>query len=193
MENILSYESGIIGTPCSRGYTQYMTVALAGHGDEKRIMEIIEEARSFQLSYGNRQWADGYPSRSLIEEDIRTGIGYSIIVNSEIAGYMAIVTHDVSYDRIDGAWIADWPYIAIHRLALSDRYRGQGLFPSIISKAIDIGREKGALSLRIDTDRSNPIMKHLLEKLGFVHTGYVLFEGDPKPAYELPFRTFPRE
>ena len=52
-------------------------------------------------------------------------------------------------------------------------------------KAAEIGREKGASSLRIDTDDSNQIMKHLLEKLGFIHTGFVFFEGSPKPAYEM--------
>ena len=44
--------------------------------DILRIMEIIEEARAFQLSYGNGQWADGYPSLPLIEEDVAAGIGY---------------------------------------------------------------------------------------------------------------------
>ena len=58
---------------------------------------------------------------------------------------------------------------------------------AIIGEAVRLGREKGAISLRIDTDRSNPIMLHLLPKLGFIHTGHVLFAGDAKPAYELPF------
>ena len=51
-----------------------MPIIPASESDIERIMGIIEEARRFQLSYGNRQWADGYPSISLIEEDIRTGI-----------------------------------------------------------------------------------------------------------------------
>ena len=164
-----------------------MTITRATRVDTDRIIEIIEEARSFQLSYGNKQWAGGYPSRTLIEEDIKEGIGYKILVDDEIAGYMAIVSHDDSYDSIEGRWITAGPYIAIHRLALSDSWRCKGLFSSIIEEVVEIGKENGAVSLRIDTDKSNPIMKHLLEKLGFLHTGHVLFEGDPKPAYELPF------
>ena len=166
-----------------------MTIERAREDDAARIEAIIEEARRFQMSYGNMQWASGYPSPQLIAEDIRTGIGYTISVDGVIAGYMAIVTHDDAYDMIDGKWITDGPYIAIHRLAISDRWRGKGLFSSIIAQSAAIGREKGAISLRIDTDKSNPIMKHLLEKLGFIHTGYVPFEGDPKPSYELPFDT----
>lgn len=168
-------------------YTSSMTIVRARSGDEERIMEIIEEARSFQLSYGNRQWAGGYPSRALIEGDIEAGIGYVIRHSGMIIGYMAIVTHDDSYDHLQGIWLTDGPYIAIHRLALCDEWRGKGLFGSIIAEAESIGRQMGAISLRIDTDDSNPIMKHLLGKLGFIHTGYVLFEGNPKPAYERPF------
>ena len=82
-------------------YTFIMTVTRATSEDTDRIIEIIEEARSFQLSYGNKQWAGGYPSRTLIEEDIKEGIGYKILVDDEIAGYMAIVSHDDSYDSIE--------------------------------------------------------------------------------------------
>ncbi len=164
-----------------------MKILQAVEEDVKKIMPIIEEARSFQLSYGNMQWAYGYPSEDLIKEDIIDGIGYKIMMNDEIAGYMAIVSHDDSYDEINGKWLTDDPYIAIHRLALSDKWRGQGLFKSIIEKVIELGKLKGASSLRIDTDNSNPIMKHLLEKLGFINTGSVIFEGSAKPSYELVF------
>ena len=45
--------------------------------------------------------------------------------------------------------------------------------------------KREAKSIRIDTDRQNPIMQHLLVKLGFTKTGYILFEGDRKLAYEI--------
>ena len=148
------------------------------------IMSIIEEARRFQLSYGNGQWVGGYPSRSLIEDDAASGIGYKAIEEDRIIGYLAIVDHDSSYDCIDGHWLTAGPYIALHRIAFSDMARGKGLFPSLIAEAEEIAKERGAASIRIDTDRRNPIMQHLLDKLGFSMTGYVIFEGDRKIAYE---------
>ena len=53
------------------------------HDDIRRIMEIIEEARQFLLSYGNMQWAGGYPSESLIENDAENGVGYKIEVEGK--------------------------------------------------------------------------------------------------------------
>ena len=162
-----------------------MELMRAEAGDISRIRGIIEEARSFQLSYGNRQWAHGYPSLALIEEDIRTGIGYKAVVDGITMGYLAIVGHDAAYDSIDGRWLSDGPYIALHRIAFSDEARGHGLFPALIDGCRAQAALSGALSIRIDTDRLNPIMQHLLEKLGFSFTGYVIFEGDRKLAYEL--------
>ena len=161
-----------------------MTVTRATSEDTDRIIEIIEEARSFQLSYGNKQWAGGYPSRTLIEEDIKEGIGYKILVDDEIAGYMAIVSHDDSYARIEGRWITAGPYIAIHRLALSDSWRGKGLFSSIIEEVVEIGKENGAVSLRIDTDKSNPIMKHLLQAMSFLKAIQSLLTNFPLQRYK---------
>ena len=154
--------------------------------DIPRIMEIIEEARAFQLSYGNGQWADGYPSRALIAADAESGIGYKAVEDGMTIGYLAIAGHDDSYDAIEGEWITDGPYIALHRIAFAKSVRGRGLFPVLIDKCIAIARERGCASIRVDTDRRNPIMQHLLSKLGFTFTGHVLFEGDRKLAYELP-------
>ena len=55
-----------------------------------------------------------------------------------------------------------------------------------MEECIRIADERGCASIRVDTDRRNPIMQHLLSKLGFTFTGHVLFEGDRKLAYELP-------
>ena len=137
--------------------------------DILRIMEIIEEARAFQLSYGNGQWADGYPSLPLIEEDVAAGIGYKAMVNGSMAGYLAIVTHDDSYDSIEGQWITDGPYIALHRIAFSDEARGHGLFSSLIDACKGIAALNGSVSIRVDTDKRNPIMQHLLEKLLLIY------------------------
>ena len=79
-----------------------MRIEKAQKEDIPRILQIIEEARSFQLSYGNKQWAGGYPSPALIENDIATGIGFKVIVDERTEGYLAVVDYDESYDAIEG-------------------------------------------------------------------------------------------
>ena len=111
-----------------------MRIEKAQKEDIPRILQIIEEARSFQLSYGNKQWAGGYPSPALIENDIATGIGFKVIVDERTEGYLAVVDYDESYDAIEGKWLSDQSYIALHRIAFSDAIRGRGLFPLFIKK-----------------------------------------------------------
>lgn len=162
-----------------------MTLERIDSRDIGEVMAIIEDARTFQLSYGNKQWATGYPSEELISSDAKNGIGYKVLIDGKISGYLAIVDYDSAYDEIDGAWMTDGKYIALHRIAFSSSFRGKGLFPALINGCKAIAESRDALSIRIDTDRSNMIMQHLLPKLGFRHTGYVLFEGDRKLAYEF--------
>ncbi len=145
---------------------------------------IIEEARAFQLSYGNKQWAHGYPSRALLSSDAEEGIGY-FAVEDDIIGYLAIVDYDAAYDELEGKWLSSGKYVALHRIAFGNSSRGKGFFPALIEEVKKLAHERGASSIRIDTDRSNDIMQHLLPKLGFRFTGYVLFESDKKLAYEL--------
>ena len=52
-------------------------------------LRAIDEGRDFQREQGFVQWADNYPDRSLIEEDIRTGIGHILCINGSICrGYI---------------------------------------------------------------------------------------------------------
>ena len=48
-------------------------------------MEIYDKARNYMIENNNtKQWVNGYPSRELIEEDIRQGISYLVITSYSI-------------------------------------------------------------------------------------------------------------
>ncbi len=183
-ESIILMGNAVVHFHAAKYDNHVMKIERIAKEDIPKVMEIIEEARAFQLSYGNMQWADGYPSLPLVESDAETGIGYKVLQDDRIIGYLAIVDYDETYDAIEGKWLADGPYIALHRIAFSDSVRGKGLFSSLIAECEKLAEGKGALSIRIDTDKSNSIMQHLLEKLGFIQTGIVFFEGSGKLAYE---------
>ena len=75
-------------------------------------LRAIDEGRAFQREQGFVQWADNYPDRSLIEEDIRTGIGHILCLNGEKAGYVAIdFAGEPVYRDIKGKWNTGEPYV----------------------------------------------------------------------------------
>jgi len=157
--------------------------------DELSIcLDIIREGREFQQAQGFTQWTEEYPSAALIESDIREQQGYLFKIDGTPAGYMYLsFDGDPTYPAIEGAWQADIPYIVVHRIALSKAFAGKGLSSAAFAAVQALCKEKGVHSIRIDTDKKNARMQHVLEKNGFVFCGYVLFDGDKKWAYEKLF------
>ena len=151
-----------------------------------RAMAILISGREFQRKEGFTQWSDDYPSRSLLEEDVRLGRGYFLTVAGKFAAYLCIdPAGDASYADIRGAWHTEEPYAVVHRMAFDAAFRGRGLSDRAFRLIAEHCRALGARSLRIDTGVENTRMQHVLEKCGFTYAGLVFFEGEDRRAYEM--------
>lgn len=158
--------------------------------DLDAIMDVVHEAQAFMATLGIDQWQDGYPSRELIDLDIRLGRAY-VVEHEGKAHAISILTEEPEpiYDALDGEWIADGPYLTMHRTALSNALRHTGAAALILENAVRMAREMNLVSVRADTHRGNKAMRRFLEKSGFKLCGQVVYEvdaGDPiRVAYEL--------
>ena len=146
------------------------------------IYEIYDIARNFMRSQGNlTQWADDFPPREWLVEDIKKGQLYTIKdEDEEIRGVFALLFGiDPTYVIIEeGNWSSDSPYASIHRIASDGNTKG------IFKEVVEFSECKSN-HLRIDTHEDNKIMQHLLEKHGFVNCGTIFAEnGTPRMAYE---------
>ena len=127
------------------------------------------------------QWPDTYPSVEIITKDI--GMGYSHALcsgNGVIQGTFAFIPGpDPTYSEIyDGQWPDDDDYFVIHRIAASGN-SGGGAARECFRWAFGVSG-----TVRIDTHKDNVIMKHILEKHGFVRCGIIhLPDGSPREAY----------
>lgn len=153
-------------------------IRLATLNDLNIIMSMIVEGRKKIAEYNISQWINGYPSIETITEDINLNRGYVLIENDEIIGYYAMLQHDPCYDIIDGKWINDTPYVAIHRTVTKYFNRGMG------SKMFDeIKKEHN--HIRVDTHEGNVSMNKCLLKNNFKYCGVIkLNDGSPRNAYE---------
>ena len=146
---------------------------------------ILREGRAFQQEQGFTQWTDDSPTPALIENDIREGGGYLFKIDGEAAAYMYLsFDGDPTYPSIEGKWLSDIPYVVIHRIAFARRFAGRGLSTAVFDAIQALCETRGVRSMRIDTDKKNARMQHVLDKNGFTFCGYVLFDGDKKWAYE---------
>lgn len=166
-------------------YTRKATI-----DDLDKIMSIVEDARALFKNNKIPQWQGGYPDEERFKEDINNEEAYVLVVGDEVAGIGVLTTErQENYDAIEeGSWKRDDDYAAIHRAAISSKFRGMHLSNYLFSGLITIGVQKGYKDFRIDTHPGNERMKGLSEKFGFEKRGIIYVDEKIEPiryAYEL--------
>ena len=160
-----------------------MNIRKALPGDLPEILRVYEAARAYMRASGNPdQWGYDYPPEDMLENDIKIG---QLYIGEDESGkirlsFALIPGNDPTYNYIEGAWLNDEPYAAIHRVA-SDGEK-KGAFAACANFCAQNHK-----NLRIDTHEANLTMQHVMEKFGFVKCGRIYLEnGDPRIAYQLP-------
>lgn len=131
------------------------------------------------------QWTNGYPSESLLRQDIARGDLYLCLDGNVPAAVFCFRTgDDPTYAHIyDGQWLNGRPYGVIHRLAAA-RF-GFGTASFCLHWAL-----KQIPDIRIDTHEKNIPMQKVLLKNGFVYCGQIITDdATPRRAYQF---TLPR-
>ncbi len=155
--------------------------------DIKDIMEIIDDGKKHLASLGASQWQNGYPNTSSFENDISHNESYVLIdSDNKVVGCMALSFRgEWTYDVIDGAWLTDRPYGVIHRIAIDNSKKGQGLANILLQRAEEIALENNILSMRIDTHEKNESMIKWIKRNGFTYCGTVIVsDKTPRVAFE---------
>ena len=105
--------------------------------DLPRIHEIYAAARQFMRDHGNfSQWDGEDAPERLLPGDIEAGNLYVLEENGVIhAAFAFIIGADPCYAVIEqGAWKADTPYAAVHRVA------SDGTVHNILGRIMDFAK-----------------------------------------------------
>lgn len=158
--------------------------------DLDAMMRIIDQAKVYLRGLGIDQWQSGYPDRETLAGDIRKGDAYVLEDAGEVVGTTAVVFDgEPSYAGLTGgAWLSDGPYAVIHRMALSNDRKGQGLSTVFLKEVENLCLGRGVHSIKADTHPGNPVMQIVLSRNGFAPCGTIVFEGSEKLAYEKLLR-----
>ena len=157
------------------------------HSTEKDIsqmMRLIQQAQSYFKRNGIDQWQDGYPNEETIEKDIENNEAYVLEEDGVILGTCMVTIHgEPAYNRIEGKWILNCPYICVHRIAVDNEYKGKGLASTILDQVVAMYPDYH--SVRMDTHHDNLSMQSFLTKYGFKYCGEItLKSGALRRAYE---------
>lgn len=148
------------------------------------ILSITDAGRRAQREQGFVQWNDGYPDKNTIEDDIILGGARLLIDGDTPVAYASLITSDPGYESLGDIWHYGGRYGVIHRMAVSDAYRGKGVaglfFDLLEAEAADNGIE----AIRVDTGIENKVMQHILTRRHYLAHGLHTFPWGPRFAYE---------
>lgn len=149
------------------------------------IWEMLQQGIRRRKEDGSNQWQDGYPNRSVVEKDIRDGVGYVWVQDDEVLGYAALMlNNEPAYNHIEGEWLYNGDYIVVHRVVVHDRCLGKGIAKQMFLWIEDWAKQQNIYSIKVDTNYDNQPMLHILQYLGYQYCGEVYFRGSPRKAFE---------
>lgn len=161
----------------------------AKENDLPAIMEIIHQAQRTMKQDGFQQWTKGYPGEEILSKDIEKQSCYLLTDQEEIVAVGTLyMENDPNYRIIEeGNWKTEEPYGTVHRLAVAEGRRQQGLAGILYDRLEKICREKGMRGMRVDTHRDNKKMQSWIRKQGFRLCGVIYVEdGTKRDAFEKP-------
>lgn len=157
----------------------------ATNDDSDRIWEIILQAKEQMLRQNKQQWDETYPLPEHIAKDIDNGYAYVLCNESTAIAYAAIAFDgEPAYESIEGKWLSVQPYVVVHRLAVADEMKQQGIASLFMQKVEELSREHGIHSFKVDTNFDNFYMQKILKKLGFSYCGEIIYGRGSRMAYE---------
>ena len=108
--------------------------------------------------------------------------------NGKVIGTVAIsFREEENYKLIkEGRWLnEDHDYAVVHRVAVDDSYRGQGIAGKLIGQ-VKLLKHDGIKSVRIDTHKNNLPMQRTIYKCGFELCGITtISDGSDRLSFEM--------
>lgn len=155
--------------------------------DYNDVWAAIAYAKYTMKINGRHQWTEEYPSPEIIHNDIITGNAYVLTVDGIVAAYGVIVLNgEPEYKNLhDGMWLSEGDYFVVHRMAVSQDFRGRGIAKLFMSSVEDLSRKHNVKSIKVDTNYDNVEMLRMLQELGYKHCGRIEYKvSGTRMAYE---------
>lgn len=157
---------------------EVLTFRMANESDRESILEIYFEGAEALKTDGVDQWQGQYvPSFKDIDEHLGIDL-YVLEYHRKIVSTVCLVEGiDEDYESINGKWNTSIPYISIHKVATSNKYKKQSFAKKMMSYIENLAKRK-RMDLRIDTHKDNKKMRNFIISCGYKYTGEVVLQGE---------------
>ena len=150
-----------------------MKIRHAKTEDLDMIMKIIRETVKEMNENGNFQWDESYPDREVFINDIKEGTLYAVVNdNDEVTGISAANFDSFEeYDNLE--WESEKSDYVIHRLAVDNAYRNEGVAAFLIENIEKEIIKKGKCFMITNTNSKNIKAQRFFENLGYKFVGEI--------------------
>lgn len=161
------------------------TFRLATENDAARIWEMLQQAKAQMYREGKQQWDESYPLPQNVADDIRNGYAHVLCRQDVVVAYGAVTFDgEPAYDTIEGKWLSEKPYVVVHRLAVADEVKRQGVATRFMMEVERLAVARGVYSFKVDTNFDNFYMQHIMKNLDFKLCGTVRYPRGERMGYE---------
>lgn len=151
-----------------------MVFRQAKHNEIDACYALVDAARRKMLGLGRKQWTEDYPSRAIIAHDVDECVAFILEEDGRMLAYGALVINgEPAYEQLQGRWVSEGLYIAVHRLAVDPVLQGKGIGREFLKQVERYSAQMEIPSIKIDTNMDNREMIGLLSVLGYVVCGTV--------------------
>lgn len=157
---------------------EVLTFRMANESDRESILEIYLEGAEALKTDGVDQWQGQYiPSFKDIDEHLGIDL-YVLEYHRRVVSTVCLVEGiDEDYENIKGKWNTSIPYISIHKVSTSNKYKKQSFAKKMMSYIENLAKRK-RMDLRIDTHKDNKKMRNFIISCGYKYTGEVVLQGE---------------
>ncbi len=151
--------------------------------DLEELFKIYLNGKKELEINGIYQWTNNYPTISIIENDLRKGVLYTLKNDNEIIGAINISEEqEIEYQSVN--WGFDnSKVLVIHRLVINPKHQRQGYAQRLMNFAEGFARENNYSSIRLDAYSQNNRVLEFYKKRNYCISGKVNFPEREQPFY----------
>lgn len=151
--------------------------------DLEALFQIYLNGKSELERNAIYQWTNNYPTISIIENDLRKGVLYTLKNNNEIIGAINISEEqEIEYQSVN--WEFDnSKVLVIHRLVINPKHQRKGYAQKLMDFAENFARENDYSSIRLDAFSQNNRVLEFYKKRNYCISGKVNFPEREQPFY----------
>lgn len=180
-----THREGVVvyDTARQRAAAHALTVERAVLAEVDALFDMYQRGRRALDARGIYQWTDAYPTRAIVEGDVRRGILHALKLGPELIGAVHLSEEqDAEYSAV--RWAMDDPApLVVHRLVVDPAHQRLGYAGRLMAFAEAFAQERGYASVRLDVYSQNMQAIALYTRRGYVPRGDVRFHGRAHPFH----------